>query len=142
MKSTSLSKYTGDSYHWQTDYLFNYDHTFNNVHNLSIMAGYSQEEQKAEDLGGSRNNIPLNNIYYLNAGDPATMINSNGYSDWTFASYLGRINYDYSGKYLLQATIRRDGSSRFSTANRWGRSRRANSSTGCAGMMSNISPAN
>ena len=45
-------------------------------------------------------------------------VNGNG-SDWALLSYLGRVNYTYDNKYLLTATIRRDGSSRFSKKNRW-----------------------
>lgn len=115
-----LSKYTDNTLHWQADFLVEYETTFNEKHNLKALAVYSQEESKFESLGASRDNSPLNTITFLNAADPATAANSNGYSDWSFVSYLGRLNYDYEGKYLFQATVRRDGSSRFSKDNRWG----------------------
>jgi len=116
----NISKGSSNLFHWQMDYMLNYDHTFNAVHNLSALLVYSREEQKYEDLGGYRIGTPSNNIQYLNAGDPGSQTNYNGYSDWSFVSYIGKINYDYSGKYLLQATVRRDGSSRFAKENRWG----------------------
>ena len=115
-----LSKYTDNTLHWQADFLVEYEKTFNEKHNLKALAVYSQEESKFESLGASRDNSPLNTITYLNAADPATAANSNGYSDWAFVSYLGRLNYDFEGKYLFQATVRRDGSSRFAKENRWG----------------------
>ena len=117
---SSLTKNSTDTYHWQTDFMLNYDHTFNEAHNLSVLLAFSEEASATEDLGGYRSGIPLTNIYYLNAGDASTALNNNGYSDWSIASYIGRVNYDYKGKYLVQATVRRDGSSRFSSANRWG----------------------
>ena len=41
-------------------------------------------------------------------------------NDWAILSFIGRLNYTYADKYLLTATVRRDGSSRFSKENRWG----------------------
>jgi len=114
-----ISKSTSSTLHWQADFMAEYVKTFNEKHNFKVLGVYSQEESTYEYLNGSRDNTPLNSITYLNAADPSTAANSNGYSDWSFVSYLGRFNYDYAGKYLLQATIRRDGSSRFSDANRW-----------------------
>jgi TonB-dependent starch-binding outer membrane protein SusC len=116
----TIEKGNSDSYHWQMDYMLNYEHTFNGVHNLSALAAYSQEEQIFEDMGGSRIGTPNNNLQFLSTGDPASQTNYNTYYDWSFVSYIGRINYDYKGKYLLQATVRRDGSSRFARENRWG----------------------
>jgi TonB-linked SusC/RagA family outer membrane protein len=97
----------------------NYDRTFKK-HNLSIVAAYTQETSANEELDGYRSGIALNSIYYLAAGEPFTEKNDNTYTAWSIASYIGRINYDYDGKYLLQATVRRDGVSRFSSENRWG----------------------
>jgi TonB-dependent starch-binding outer membrane protein SusC len=116
---SSLQKNSSDQYHWQNDYMLNYDRTFNK-HNISIVAAYTQETSGREELDGYRSGIPTNSIYYLTAGDPFTQINDNSYTSWAIASYIGRINYDYDGKYLLQATVRRDGVSRFSSNHRWG----------------------
>jgi TonB-dependent starch-binding outer membrane protein SusC len=120
LTTNSISKSTSNLLHWQLDYMLNYKHTFNEVHNLSALLVYSQEEQTSEYLSGARSGTPLNSIQYLSAGDPGTQTNENGFSDWSFISYAGRVNYDYNGKYLLQATVRRDGSSRFAKRNRWG----------------------
>ncbi len=114
-----VAKSTSQSLHWQMDFMAEYEKTFLEKHKIKALAVYSQEESESEYLNGARDNTPLNSIHYLNAADPSTASNSNGFSDWSFVSYLGRLNYDYAGKYLLQATIRRDGSSRFSDDNRW-----------------------
>jgi TonB-linked SusC/RagA family outer membrane protein len=116
----SVSKYNSSNKHWIADYLLNYDRTFNGVHNISALAGYSQEETVFEDLSGLRFGTPNNNIQFLNAGEVAGAVNSGGYSDWAFISMFGRLNYNYDGKYFAQATVRRDGSSRFLNNNRWG----------------------
>ena len=116
----NVSKNTNNSLNWQADLMMEYERSFNKKHNLKALLVYSQEETTFEDLGAARNNVPLNSIDYLNAGDPSTASNSNGYYDWSFVSYLGRLNYDFNRKYLFQATIRRDGSSRFAEDNRWG----------------------
>lgn len=115
-----ISKSSSNSTHWQADFMAEYERVFMENHNLKLLAVYSQEEFQSEYLSGVRNNTPLNSVTYLNAGDPATATNSNGFSDWSFISYLGRVNYDYKKKYMVQATIRRDGSSRFSEENHWG----------------------
>ena len=119
-KKSELTKKSADNFHWQTDFMLNYEHTFNSVHNVSVILDYSQEEGTYENLNGKGASLPLNNIYYLNAADPLSISIQNGYSDWSIVSYLGRINYDYNGKYLFQATVRRDGTSRFAKQNRWG----------------------
>jgi len=115
-----ISKSSSNSLHWQADFIAEYEKVFFENHNLKLLGVYSQEEFKSEYLSGMRNNTPLNSVTYLNAADPATATNANGFSDWSFISYLGRINYDFKRKYMMQATIRRDGSSRFSEENRWG----------------------
>jgi TonB-dependent starch-binding outer membrane protein SusC len=56
----------------------------------------------------------------LNAGDPATATNSGGSGTWAMESWLGRLNYNFDNRYLLTATIRRDGSVNFGSENRWG----------------------
>lgn len=116
----SVSRYDGSNWHWIADFLLNYDRTFNGVHNVSALAGYSQEENVYEDLQGARQGTPNNNIQYLNAGEIAGASNAGGYSDWAFISQFGRLNYNYDEKYLVQVSVRRDGSSRFVDENRYG----------------------
>ncbi|MEP7257929.1 MAG: SusC/RagA family TonB-linked outer membrane protein, partial [Flavitalea sp.] len=115
----TVDKYTSTTKHWTADYLLNFDRTFNGVHNVSALAGYSQEENVFEDLHGIRFGTPNNNIQYLNAGEIEGAYTSGGYADWAFISYIGRLNYNYDGKYFVQASVRRDGSSRFLGDNRW-----------------------
>lgn len=101
------------------DALINYDKIFGK-HNFKALLGWHTEKYNLKQLEGYRKNIPNNDLSDLNAGDMATQTNS-GYSrELAMISWFGRINYDYAGKYLLEANIRSDASSRFAEGNRWG----------------------
>jgi TonB-dependent starch-binding outer membrane protein SusC len=118
--TNNVSKQQDYTMHWIADYMFNYERTFNTVHNVSAAAIYSQEESTYEYLGASRNGTPNNSIQYLNAGQQEGESIWNGMQDWSFVSYIGRVGYNYSGKYYIQGSVRRDGTSRFAEENRWG----------------------
>ena len=102
------------------DALANYKKTFNEDHNLKVMAGYKVEKYDSRQLQAFRKSFPNSSLTDLNAGDKSTMTNS-GYSrELAMMSYFGRINYDYKGIYLLEANFRADASSRFADGYRWG----------------------
>ncbi len=115
-----VEKRNTQTLHWTTDFLLNYHKTFGADHRVKAIAGYSIEENTYEYLSARRNDTPNNSIQFLNAGDPSTQLNENGFSDWAFASLFGRLNYTYKNKYLLTATIRRDGTSRLAEEKRYG----------------------
>ena len=84
------------------------------------MAGYKIEKYDWRELKAFRKDFPSNSVTDLNGGDSSTQTN-NGYSrELGLLSYFGRINYDYKGKYLLEADFRADASSRFAKDYRWG----------------------
>jgi TonB-linked SusC/RagA family outer membrane protein len=89
-------------------------------HELSFLAGYSEEEFTWNGQRGYRKNIINNAQRVLNLGDASTQTNGDWSSDLGLRSYFGRVNYTYDGKYLFEANARRDGSSRFASSNRWG----------------------
>lgn len=103
----------------------NYDKTFNEVHKLGIMLGYSWEETtKADGYGLTVYDFYNDDLGYKNLGMANKMDGIDGV--WSSAentlrmiSFYGRVNYSYNSKYLLQATVRRDGSSAFGANNRW-----------------------
>lgn len=86
-------------------------------HHLNLVAGQTFEREKYHTLTGRGNNMP--EPYYLQVGNAATRDAGSYESEHVLASYLGRFTYDYDGKYLLQATVRRDGSSRLSSEDHW-----------------------
>jgi TonB-dependent starch-binding outer membrane protein SusC len=108
------------TFHWIADFMLNYEKSFNGVHNLSALFVYSQEESKYEYLNGQRYGTPNNQIQYLSAGQLENQSVYNGFQDWAFVSYIGRLGYNYKEKYFVQGSVRRDGTSRFVGDNRWG----------------------
>ncbi len=102
----------------------NYDKSFNEVHKLGLMAGYSWEENKTGDGFGARgynfynDDLWWNNIGLANSFD-TDPVWANTQSTVRMISFYGRANYSYNSKYNLQAAIRRDGSSTFGQSNRW-----------------------
>jgi len=91
-------------------------------HNVSLLAGTSYEQTNYEALSASRRNFPADVLTDLSAGSnaPEDMTNSGGVSEFSLNSYFGRINYRFLERYLLEANIRTDGSSRFHRDHRWG----------------------
>lgn len=89
-------------------------------HNLKALAGYYQEYTKYTWNEGFRKNLLNNVLDQVNLGSSDGQT-AKGYAyEGALQSFFGRINYDYDGKYLFEANIRRDGSSRFRPDNRWG----------------------
>ncbi|NOU59676.1 SusC/RagA family TonB-linked outer membrane protein [Marinifilum caeruleilacunae] len=99
--------------------LLDYSRSFGD-HSLHVLAGIDVTENKSYTLQGSRNNIYSDDYVELNTGDTEGQSNLGYPEDWALFSYLGRVNYSYKGKYLLEGNIRYDGSSRFDKGNKWG----------------------
>lgn len=97
----------------------NYERAFND-HSVKIQVGYSQESNKYNFAQAARTNYVSDALKELNAGSNAVMSNSGTMYEWALQSYFGRLNYDYKGRYLLEANMRYDGSSRISPDSRWG----------------------
>jgi TonB-dependent starch-binding outer membrane protein SusC len=104
------------NYTWEN--LLNYDKTIGN-HSLNIIAGYEYNHREYYYLFGSRSDYDNDDYKYLAAGK--TILNAtDAASETNLISYLSRISYDYKGKYLISASFRRDGSSRFGPDKKFG----------------------
>jgi len=88
-------------------------------HQINILAGYSFEETKGESLSAFRSGFPGNDLTELDLGSPATQTNSGTGYEWAIESEFARANYSYASKYLVEGVVRRDGSSRFPTDNKY-----------------------
>lgn len=89
-------------------------------HNFSLMAGTSRETYDEKLLSGYRRNFVYDNYEQLTAGaDDATKDNNGTQNQWILISGFGRFNYDFKSKYLFEANMRYDGTSRFIGNNRW-----------------------
>lgn len=109
---------TLQSYNWVWENTLTYNKTFNDVHDLNVLAGYSIQEQRTDYSNMNAKSFPNDLIHTLNAGVVSS--GSTSAQDWSLISYLARTNYAYKDKYLVTAAIRADGSSRFGSNNRWG----------------------
>ena len=125
---TNVNEFKNDSQKIQQDYLFTYEKSFGN-HNLTALAGYTRYSEGFEGVSGTvKQNVNGDPIpydkrwWYLNVypyGDPTTRLANSDQWDRSTVSYLGRILYNYDGKYIVNASFRRDGSSEISEANRF-----------------------
>ena len=93
-----------------------YDGKFGN-HHLNLVGGMTFERELTYNLSAWGNNMP--EPYYLQIGNATDRDASSSQFEHVLASYIGRLTYDYDSRYLFQATVRRDGSSRLSTGNHW-----------------------
>ncbi|GHS92561.1 SusC/RagA family TonB-linked outer membrane protein [Bacteroidia bacterium] len=116
---SNLAEVRNDNYRLTTQFLANYSKTFSK-HSLDLMAGYENRYEFNENLGASRQNYDLDSYPYLDLG-PLELRDNNGSAyEYARRSFFGRIMYNYDNKYLLQANIRYDASSRFDKKYRWG----------------------
>ena len=91
-----------------------------NTHDFKALLGTSRESLRYDENGARRQDFPSNALTELNAGSLTGLSNS-GYSYETrLSSYFGRLNYGFKDRYLLEATVRYDGSSKFAEHKRWG----------------------
>ncbi len=105
---------------WNWTNTLTYMKTFDQKHNLNLMAGYTMERFQYYNLYGTSYEIPSNvsTMRYVSAG--TTDDDASGYNSYTsLISYLGRVMYNYAEKYYLTASIRVDGSSKFSSGNKY-----------------------
>ena len=141
---TSASMYKAQNSQWQIENTLTYDKQFGK-HSIGVVLGQSALKYKGDDLSGWKWNVINTEKPYLNYTNPlleysyedATLSNGDalhymtgvqvpygvGGGIWTqhrLASYFGRVSYNYDERYMVQATIRRDGSSRFGPNNKWG----------------------
>lgn len=116
--NSTLSQSANKSITWLWDNTLTYNRVFNNDHSLTAIVGTSAQENKFEFISGYGDDV---GSPYTQVLDASTSSIANGnMSDWSLFSYFGRVNYAYQDKYLLTATVRRDGSSRFGANNKFG----------------------
>lgn len=120
----------GEAWQWrgQTKYIqwdnsISYERTFAQKHRLFGLVSSSMSQQRSNNISMTGQNFPTDMLGYYNMGlaqDKEQNSIGSDYKTNTLVSYIGRVNYTYDNKYLLTATVRRDGSSKFASDNRWG----------------------
>lgn len=115
--SASGSYNTANYMSWLSENTLTYNKAFGN-HNLEALVGYTTQKVTNENSNINGSQFPDNSIQWLNVA--ANRIGNVGASDYSLISYLGRLNYNFKGNYLLSLAFRSDGSSKFGPNNRFG----------------------
>jgi len=103
---------------WLNENTLTYRKVFGEKHSLDALVGFTSQKDSYDRMSAGASDFPTDYVTYLSAG----IVNSGTHlvSEWAMLSLMSRINYAYDSKYLLTATIRRDGSSRFGRNRQWG----------------------
>lgn len=124
-QNVDLNGYTRNSnrgMYWIFENLLTYTRQFGD-HNVSLMGGTSAQKNYGEQQGGTKRGIPVDNLKDASLSFSVPQDNQffwgSEYQN-ALSSIFGRLTYDFDGKYLLNATVRRDGSSRFGSNNKYG----------------------
>ena len=103
-----------------------YNHTFNDVHNFKVMAGFQAEEMKQAFSSTKKYGLVMEDLPEMDLTTGTDGVGNKkdteveGYhNEWATAGFFGRLNYDYEGRYLAEVNMRYDGTSRFRRGNRW-----------------------
>ena len=120
--STNAANITNSrSFSWTWDNILNYNTTIANDHSIGAMLLFSQQASNSEKTYWAATEV-LDNTDWWNMGTGTYNADDSytSYSENSMTSYALRLNYSYKSRYLLTATVRRDGSSKFTKDNRWG----------------------
>ncbi len=112
------SNNTAQTVNWLSEFTLSYGKTIGK-HTFDAVLGYTVQKETFETSRITGTNYANDNIKTTNAAGLITQA-LNTQEEWSLLSYLARLNYNYDDRYLLTATFRRDGSSRFGSDNRWG----------------------
>jgi len=123
---TSVSQEQAEFKRFQQDHTLTFDRKLTGGHSITVLAGFTSIYNYSSNVNGNRRDTTVNvpndpDFWYLsaiNTNNPGSFGGGGGES--SIVGAFGRASYSYKGKYLLNATIRRDGSSKFAPENRWG----------------------
>ncbi|WP_138476684.1 SusC/RagA family TonB-linked outer membrane protein [Dyadobacter bucti] len=107
-----------ETLNWLNENTLNYNKVFNNKHFVSALVGFTSQKNSVDRVTAGASDFPTEYVPFITAG----IVNAGSQivNEWALLSMMARVNYSYAGKYMFTATVRRDGSSRFGSNNRWG----------------------
>lgn len=115
------SERNSTGYSFLNENTITYSNILNEVHSLNLLGGFTYQNSMNRSSNISVNGFTNNATMNYDLGAAETVGNpSSGYSEWTLASFLARANYAFNNKYMVTASIRADGSSRFGADHKWG----------------------
>jgi TonB-dependent starch-binding outer membrane protein SusC len=123
LNTANMYRESDNTFLWLWENTANYNLKLGN-HNFTILAGQSSQQQSGSGLNVNFIGLPVNNYQDASPNFALTPTNRIGAGfdnqPYTLQSFFGRINYDYNGRYLVTAIVRRDGSSKFGPNNKYG----------------------
>ncbi len=112
-----LREYYSENVNISTDQVLTYTKGLGD-HQVSAMVGYSAQEETVKGISASGDDFPNDIVRFL---DAAVRVDAGSSEEsWSLLAYIGRLNYSFKDKYLVSASYRREGSSRFGANNKWG----------------------
>ncbi|MFQ7113270.1 SusC/RagA family TonB-linked outer membrane protein [Hallella bergensis] len=117
-----LYKSKNNDYHDLLEATANYDLNITKQHHLTLLAGTSYENYRKDEIGATAKNMISNDFYSFNFYDTSEATNtsiSDNIQPWSMMSYFARLNYNFMERYLFEANVRYDGSSRLAPSKRW-----------------------
>ncbi|MCD8032451.1 MAG: TonB-dependent receptor [Bacteroides sp.] len=118
--SNSLTKTKNGAYHNTYEARATYEFSLANAHNFKVLAGTQFEEYRKDEMSATVNGLLKNDFFSLNyPGGENPYTASDKVETWAMMSYFGRLNYNFKERYLFEANIRYDGSSRLDPDHRW-----------------------
>lgn len=119
-KTSQLDEHRNNKFDWVWSNYANYTKSFGD-HNVGAMVGMEMQAFSYNNIMATGYDVPFNeNMRYLGAAKGADYFTTSSQGVNALQSYFARANYSYANKYLLTATFRADGSSKFADGNRWG----------------------
>ncbi len=117
--TNSLTERQENTKEWSQRAYLNFNDSFDK-HSIEAVVGYEGISNNFKRIEGYRQNFFNNELRDLSSGASAAQYATGYREEWGLQSFFGRVNYSYDSKYLLQANVRYDGSSRFAEGRRWG----------------------
>jgi TonB-linked SusC/RagA family outer membrane protein len=115
---SSLYKSSSVSFQYVLDNYLTYEKTFGK-HSINVMGGVSLQWGSGDWFNGEAKGFLKDEIHQVSNAEKIASFNGSG-DEWSMASFMLRANYSYNDRYLVTATVRQDGSSRFGPKHRWG----------------------
>ncbi|MGI6574147.1 MAG: SusC/RagA family TonB-linked outer membrane protein [Fermentimonas sp.] len=105
---------------WSQRLYLNYNEIFAEKHSVEAVLGYEGIDNKWKRIEAFRQNFFNNELRDIGSGGSAGQTTAGWREEWSLQSFFGRVNYAFDNRYLFQANVRYDGSSRFADGKRWG----------------------
>ncbi len=104
---------------WVLDNIIQYNKTIADVHHIGVTLVQSANKYHYDTLSGSNTNVATGDELWYNLGSSTDYTVSSGLTETSMASYMARLTYNYAGRYLLTASVRRDGASQLAEGRKW-----------------------